>query len=118
MDIEKDIYMPMPPKSRRKGYWVDKKTYDDIEKKIDELVEQLEIELEVEEGMLEKTKSLEDKLNQNDFEIIASGEVEHYVEHTEHGELTGIEFPANFMGNRFFKKYSGKNIQIGVRVIK
>ena len=26
----------MPPKSRRKGYWIEKKTYDDMEKKLEE----------------------------------------------------------------------------------
>lgn len=69
MDIVKNEYMPMPPKSRRKGYWIDKKTYDDMDKKIKELddfysgVHQLNEDLIGENEKLKiKIKELEERV--------------------------------------------------------
>ena len=59
-----------------------------------------------------KIEELEDKLKQNQFEVIASGEAAKDL------FLKGLYFMNDINTNNKFKKYDDKNIQIGVREVK
>ena len=85
---------------------------NDMENKIKELEKEIGMFKRSADIRLNKIESLEAKIKQNDFEIIASGEAAKDL------FLKGLYFMNDINTNNKFKKYDDSNIQIGVREVK
>ena len=86
----------------------------DLDSEEDEFVKEIRVELKAKDKKIEE---LEAKLKQNEFEIIASGEVNCY-RHEPEGDIVKVG-NVDLWDYFYLKdKYKGKNIQIGVRVVK